>query len=348
MLAGAAHRRPTRGERLTSAVAAGGAHQQNLADDVFLESLNASLEQAELEGYVDLEERYPTVHVLGVPRSGTTLALQLLAAHTDVAYIDHVAAAFWRAPVTGLRLSESLRRHVPRRSTYESDFGRTPALTEPHEFSRLWARLLGTKFGVEGLAQPASSDGVDWTFFKRVMTNMCDAAGRPMVFKSFHAIWHLPALCRALSKTILVVVKRDPLAVAQSLVKMREQLYGSRDAWASAKPREYEWLKDADYATQIAGQIHYVNCAIQAGVRAVSPDAVVEISYSALCRDPGSFLEGVVQSVATHGYALRVYDVPPPFTESEDRQDPATVRALGDALTRFEAKSREAAPTGSA
>src|ERR1700756_2208637 len=99
--------------------------RQILEDNAFLESLNVLLEEHELQGYRDLEERYPTIHVLGLPRSGTTLALQLLVAHTDVSYVDHVAAAFWRAPATGLRLSESLRRHTRRPASYQSDFGRT-------------------------------------------------------------------------------------------------------------------------------------------------------------------------------------------------------------------------------
>jgi hypothetical protein len=317
----------------------------NHADEAFLECLNAQLERAEIEHYSDLAEEYPTIHVLGVPRSGTTLALQLLAAHTDVGYIDHVAAAFWRAPVAGLRLSENLRRHLPRESTYRSDFGRTRTLTEPHEFSRLWARLLGTEFGVESLAQPASSDGVDWVFFKRVVTNMCDAVQHPIAFKSFHAIWHLPVLCQTLPKAILVVVKRDPLAVAQSLVSMRERLYGSREVWASAKPREYAWLKDTDYATQIAGQIHYINRAIEAGLRTVGSGAAIEVSYESLCRDPGTFLEMVTERVSAHGSSLRTFEVQHRFSLSEGNQDKATRQALRAALQRFDERRDENATT---
>jgi hypothetical protein len=310
-------------------------YQKDPADDAFLELLNRRLEQTELDAYRDLEEEYPTIQVLGVPRSGTTLALQLIATHTDVGYIDHVAAAFWRAPVTGLRLSAALRRQVPRMSTYRSDFGRTPSLAEPHEFSYLWARLLGTDFGLDSLAEPSPAKSVDWAFFKRVMTNMCDAIQRPIVFKSFHAIWHLRPLCKTLRKTVVVVVRRDPIAVAQSLVRMRERLYGSREVWASVKPREYEWLKNADYATQIAGQIHYVNHAIEEGIRYADPDAIIEVSYQDLCRDPTTFLERVVQRVAARGFRPQIFDPPASFSESAGRQDQETVVALENALRHF-------------
>src|SRR5579875_63135 len=313
------------------------AYEKNPHDDAFLESLNRRLEPDELARYRELEERYPTVHILGVPRSGTTLALQLLAAHTDIGFIDHVAAAFWRAPVTGLRLSAALRRQLPRGSQYRSDFGRTPSLSEPHEFSYLWARLLGTEFGLESLAEPTEPATVDWAFFRRVITNMCDAIERPIAFKSFHAIWHLPALCRTLSRTVVILVRRDPLQVAQSLVRMRERLYGSREAWASIKPREYEWLREADYATQIAGQIHYVTRAIERGIRHLKPEALVEVSYPDLCRAPDAFLERVLDAVARQGFQLQVLDSPPSFAASGERQDPDTVAALEAALARFAA-----------
>jgi len=307
-----------------------------LDDNAFLESLNRLLEQHEVDAYRDLEEEHPTIHVLGVPRSGTTLALQLLVAHTDVAYIDHVSAAFWCAPATGLRLSETLRRNAQRPSSYRSDFGRTGDLAEPHEFSYFWARLLGTPFGLESLAQPPGESDVDWQFFRRVVTNMCDVAGRPIVFKSFHAIWHLAELVRTLPRTVVVLVRREPLAVAQSLLKMREQLYGAREQWASIKPREYSWLKDEHYATQIAGQISYVSRAIADGVRHVDAGSLVEVGYEDLCADPAGFVSRVADAVAGRGGRVAQVGSPRPFEPSCDEHDADTVKALREALARFE------------
>ena len=166
-------------------------------DEAFLEWLNGLLAGPEADGYEELEERHPTVHVLGLPRSGTTLALQLIAAHTDIAYVDHVAAAFPRAPMVGLRLAQKLRRGLPRTSSYASDFGRTASLTEPHEFTYFWSRLLDLPYGLDGLAQPEPGHQVDWDRARRVLTNMCAAVDGPLAFKSFHVIWQLEAFCRA-------------------------------------------------------------------------------------------------------------------------------------------------------
>ena len=256
-------------------------------DEAFLEWLNGLLAGPEAHGYEDLEERHPTVHVLGLPRSGTTLALQLIAAHTDIAYVDHVAAAFPGAPMIGLRLAQKLRRGLPRASFYASDFGRTASLSEPHEFTYFWSRLLDLPYGLDGLAQPEPGHQVDWDRARRVLTNMCAAVDGPLAFKSFHVIWQLEAFCRVLPRTVVVRIRRDRLQVAQSLLRMRESLYGSRDAWASIRPLQYAWLKDEDWATQIAGQIVYTSRALQAGIRSVAPAGLVEIDYDVICRDAG-------------------------------------------------------------
>jgi hypothetical protein len=302
----------------------------------FLASLNAMLADHELAQYRDLDERHPVIHVLGLPRSGTTLALQLIAAHTDVAYIDHVAAAFWRAPTIGLRLSSDLQRQLPRTSSYESNHGRTATLTEPHEFSYLWSSLFGLEFGLESLVQPDPDHVIDWANVKRVITNMCAVVERPLAFKSFHVIWHLQRLCETLPRTVVVLIRREPLTVAQSLVRMRESLYGSREAWASVRPREYAQLKDEHYATQIAGQIFHVNRVLAEGCRFVPAQGLVEVTYDELCRSPRSFVDRVAEAVSLQGGEVRVTSPPPAsFPRRDEQLDPGTVEELRAALERF-------------
>jgi Sulfotransferase family len=305
-------------------------------DEAFLEWLNGLLAGPEAEGYQDLEERHPTVHVLGLPRSGTTLALQLIAAHTTIDYVDHVAAAFPQAPTVGLRLAQKLRRGLPRTSSYASDFGRTASLSEPHEFTYFWSQLLDLPYGLDGLAQPAPGHHFDWDRVRRVLTNLCAAVDGPLAFKSFHVIWQLEAFCRALPRTVVVRIRRDRLQVAQSLLRMRESLYDSRDAWASIRPREYAWLKDEDWATQIAGQIVYTSRALDAGTRFVVPGALVEIDYDLMCREPGTFLDAVAAAVSAQGGEATVIDRPSgPFAVSGGTRDSQDVTRLSEALERM-------------
>jgi hypothetical protein len=314
------------------------AYRKHDDDERFLDELNDRLSGFEIEAYADLEETTPTVHVLGMPRSGTTLANQLIAAHTTIAYVDHIAAAFPRAPVTGLRLSEKLRRGLDVGSSFQSDYGRTGSLTEPHEFTYFFSELFNLPTGVDGLAEPSLSHAVDWPRVRRILTNLCAAAHGPLVFKSFHVVWQLAALCAELPRTVVVCVERDELEVALSLLRMRETLYGSREAWASIKPKEWENLQASeDWAGQIAGQIGYTTRALERGLQAVAPGGLVRIGYAELCADPGAFLDRVLAAVtAQGGQAERVGEPPELSVSARPQADSDEARRLRAALQEFE------------
>ena len=315
------------------------AYRKHGDDERFLEELNDRLAGFEVESYADLEETTPTVHVLGLPRSGTTLANQLIAAHTTIAYVDHIAAAFPRAPVTGLRLSQKLRRGLEVGSSFQSDYGRTSALTEPHEFTYFFSDLFGLPTGVDGLAQPGRDHVVDWPRVRRILTNLCAAAGGPLVFKSFHVVWQLAALCEALPRTVIVCIDRDELEVALSLLRMRETLYGTREAWASIKPRQWVALqRDCDWAGQIAGQIVFTMRALQQGLEAVAPAGLVRIGYREMCADPAGFLDRVIAAVrAQGGDAERVGEPPVLSVSGRPQPDSDNARRLRDALDALRA-----------
>lgn len=57
-------------------------------EENFLEDFNNHLLPFEMDRDQDIECLYPTIHVIGVPRSGTTLLTQLIATHINVSYIN--------------------------------------------------------------------------------------------------------------------------------------------------------------------------------------------------------------------------------------------------------------------
>ena len=82
--------------------------RKDAGEEFFLDDLNQRLAAAHDQELVERPELFPTLHVVGPPRSGTTLLMQLLAAHLEVGYINNLIAAFWRAPLYGIRLSKKL------------------------------------------------------------------------------------------------------------------------------------------------------------------------------------------------------------------------------------------------
>ena len=68
-------------------------YRKDPTEESFLARLNATLAGFEDEGYRDLPEELPTLHVIGAPRSGTTLLHQVVAGGLDVASVTNLVAA---------------------------------------------------------------------------------------------------------------------------------------------------------------------------------------------------------------------------------------------------------------
>jgi hypothetical protein len=266
------------------------AFRKDPEEERFLTELNDALQSLEEARYRDLPERYATLHVIGVPRTGTTLATQLVAAHLDVGYINRLIAAFWKAPTAGIRLSRKL---LPdgRPRAFASTFGLTSNVQEPHEFGYFWRWLLGYE-DLSDLGEE-HAETIDWSRVGRVLINMTWAFQRPIVFKSFWLGMHIRQIQSLLPRTCFLRIRRDPLETALSLLRMREELLGSAGAWASMKPREYAWLRHESIPVQLAGQVLYLERMLDGQVASVDGRNVVESSYEMLCEDPNRVIEQI-------------------------------------------------------
>jgi LPS sulfotransferase NodH len=273
-------------------------YKKDPEDEKFLEKFNNILAPHQEEDYQELEEVYPTLHVIGAPRSGTTLLMQLIASHLKIGYINNLIATFWKAPVYGIRLSKKL---IPPgvNSSYHSDFGRTRGIHEPHEFGYFWSYLLGYKEH----AEPDSEfdKKIDWHRVKKVFTNMTHAYGCPIAFKSFLLGWHIKKMQDILPKTCFVWIRRDPLQNAADIIKMRKQFLGSVEEWASLKPKEYSWLKNNPYWKQVVGQVYYLDRAIDNQVQEVKGHNVIEVDYEELCNYPDNVLNKIIEVLEFNG-----------------------------------------------
>lgn len=283
-------------------------YKKNLEEEHFLERLNNILAPFEEESYRKMEERLPTLHVIGAPRSGTTLLLQLLCSHLNIGCINNLVAAFWKAPTFGIRLSKKLLPFgVP--SSYQSDFARTKGITEPHEFGYFWSRLLGyPELAYQG---EDFENSINWDRVRLVLTNMTMVYGCPIAFKSFWMAWHIKKMQETLPKTCFVFIRRNPVDNALSLLYLRRKFLGSVEKWASMKPAEYRILKERPYWDQVVGQVFYIEKSIYEGIQQINGQNVVELTYEALCHNPKVEMSRIVQLLNDNGGNLDFLSEPP-------------------------------------
>ena len=117
------------------------AYQKDAVAEARLKDLNAWLAPVS----VAARETYssgtrPVLFVLGLPRSGTTLVAQALAATGALTYPSNFLARFWEAPVVGLRIQQALGIGEQGERDFTSDYGVTGGWSDPHEFAYFWER----------------------------------------------------------------------------------------------------------------------------------------------------------------------------------------------------------------
>lgn len=258
-----------------------------------LSSMNEKLYGAQNQIMIKpIKESYPTIHVLGAPRSGTTLATQLISSFLDVGYINNLIAAFWKAPLYGIELSKKLLND-DFTSNFTSDYGRTNTINEPHEFGYFWNHHL--KYDSLQQQNPSHENKIDWQELSLLIKNMTYSFEKPLLFKSFLLGFHAHKFYTYLPQTKYIYIKRNLLDNVISILNLRKNLNGDINIWGSIKPLQYNTLKDMTVYEQIVGQILCIEHAYLNQLSHIPKTNKSIINYEDLCDAPKEFLNKLTQ-----------------------------------------------------
>lgn len=251
----------------------------------------------------------PNIVVCGLPRSGTTLAYQLLVHGLEVGYVNNVAARFWTNPALGLLISREagIASHMLQ---FESHYGKSFGPAGPHEFPKFWRHWQGIESAEDFLDFDSAGGKGDWNGLTVEIARMQHIAKNPMVFKNMFVFNHLQEFLDEIPRTFIIYVERNSLDTAVSLLRAREAYYHDRDMWWSMRPPEFPLLAKLPWAAQIAGQVHYLKRLHHRLFRSVARDRVLQVRYEDLVTSPAFFVEAVSAAVES------AFGLPLPVSEA--------------------------------
>ncbi len=254
-----------------------------------LRGLGPGATRAEAAVFGDAPPALPPLFILGLPRGGTTLALQVVCHCLAVSYVPEVSSYFPPFPAFAAWLAA--RRRAPYRSTFESTYGKSPQWYAPSEglFWNLWLerdRVYEDRSDIDTVAERAIVGTVGR--IERI------GAG-PFVNKNLRNNNRVGLLASLFPSARFLVVVRDPTRVARSLLKGRSDMAGGVDQWFSIKPRNFERLAQEPPAAQVAGQIVGLLEDLARDSQAVGGDRFALVSYETLCRDPNGFIDHLIE-----------------------------------------------------
>jgi hypothetical protein len=252
--------------------------------------------------------KHPPVFILGAPRCGSTLLYQLMLDYFDFGYISNIHCKFHGAPSIAERVFRPSRRRRP--SSFQSDHGRVSGWSSPSECGDYWYRFFPRSPQYATLKSVSPDCVPD---LRRSMRAIGSAMQKPVIFKNLPCSLRLGPITAALPESAFIVVQRDRLETAHSILEARFNLYGNYDDWFSVEPPEYESLKRGPVHEQVAVQVQSIHRLIEEA-RGGSPECFFDVEYEDICRDTHGALEKCRVFLEGHGIApARTGQVPPTF-----------------------------------
>ncbi|MBW2094963.1 MAG: sulfotransferase, partial [Deltaproteobacteria bacterium] len=303
---------PEEGERI-------GAFRKDEEEELFLNALNNHLILFEKE-IVKVAEapEYPVTFIVGVPRCGSTLLMQLAVSTYELGYPSNLMARFFKAPAVGAWLQRLIiRQRDGKRVGYESTFGVTSSPEEPHEFGYFWTSFF--KPELTHWFEPEVLKKVDKKNLLKELAAIESILKHPLIFKSVNLDFLIEYLLNGLPLAFFIYLNRDPYFLAESIYLARIARYGDPKTWWSLRPKHYVLLKTLDHYHQVAGQVWAVKAELERQLKKVPEDQKIVYAYRDLCQDPGKVLEAYAGKMKALGSSLKRLSDPPLRLECRDK-----------------------------
>ncbi|MGC9451542.1 MAG: sulfotransferase [Oceanipulchritudo sp.] len=273
------------------------------------------------------------IFILGAPRCGSTLVYQTITSSLKIGFPSNRHNRFYGAPGFAERCLLKPCEQEP--SRYQSNFGRTNEPWEPSEFTNWWYRFFRRSpphCGFEDV-NPRKMRA-----FRRSLLHMTAAFEKPVLFKNLYTSVRLEPVVETIPEALFVVVRRDEIRNAHSLLEARKTSFGNYLQWFSLPPPEINSLLQRPPEQQVVLQIRAIYREIERSlVHSGHPrDRTMEVDYDEFCHNPALGICRFQQFVEKHGYCLEETGHKPP----EQFSTSGGVRIDGDLFSRLQAFSR--------
>ena len=265
--------------------------------DRFLSAFNTYLKDFNVP--IPPKPSYPLIFILGMSRSGTTLLYQTLVKHLRLGYPNNLIARFWSNPCVGIFLSRSiLGSH--KSISFQSSFGNTPTITDPHEFGHFWKHWFDFRSDSADVLSAEQLSRIDWAGLARVLRDMTRCFGLPVLFKQLALSFQAHRLSIELPESRFIYIYRPSYEIASSILKTRRERHGSDAFWFGLKPPKWQRLLDLPPLEQIRKQVDVCTGLIREQIETIKADQLYTIDFNDLKKHPMSSVQKVKAKFRLH------------------------------------------------
>ncbi|MGI9429522.1 MAG: sulfotransferase family protein [Bythopirellula sp.] len=261
-------------------------------------------EQQRLASASEAGPAHPLVLIVGPPRSGSTLLFQALARYADVSYLTNLTSMFRRSPITSASWFHDFapRRKQSMSKSLQNYYGQTPGLAAPNDGFDVWNRWLGD----DRYQTPASLEPKLIAEMQQFFAAWTGEFDKPFLNKNNRNSICLGLLADTLPQATFVVIRREPVFLAQSLIEARLNVQGDKaQPWGLASRRTHAENNHATgYVDDVCDQLLEIERRLQSQLSRIPGDRYLELSYEGFCANPRATL----QQIGRHVPALQLQE----------------------------------------
>lgn len=231
--------------------------------------------------------RYPPIFFLGAPRSGSTLAVQVITDVLDVGYISNRHCQWFGAPALAERLFQPTKHR--QRSDFKSQHGRANGSYAPAECGEWWYRFFRRNPSYVTLKEVSPNR---MRKFRQSVAALTNAFDRPILFKNLYASLRIQPIAYYLPESLFIVIHRNEIDNGHSILEARYQRFQDYTRWFSVEPPDVERLKKLPAHQQVIEQIRSTQQSINSDLTKAGIDDArrFDLVYEDFCDNPGKTL----------------------------------------------------------
>lgn len=262
-------------------------------------------------GHAPARTKSTVVFLVGPPRSGSTLIMQVLCDAFKVGYISNQHCKWFGAPTAAERVFRPLAEKSP--SDYASNHGRTTGQHAPSECGAWWYRFFQRDPAYVKLKDVSRRKMVA---FRRSLEGLGKAVGRPLLFKNLYVGLRLEPISYYVPNALFVAIDRNWVDNGQSILRGRYDALGDYGQWWSVPPPDVDQLAKLKPVQQVVGQVQAIHTLINRDIERLGlEDRTFRVRYEEFCEDVHGTLAAFEAFMASHGVELeRRFDVPTHFS----------------------------------
>jgi len=215
------------------------------------------------------------IFILGNQRSGTTFLYQMLCAHFKVGFINNFMAKFPDNPSRGIEIGKGMGLFT-REISFESKYGNTPLLSDPHEFGWFWRRF----FNLDAPMADSAINDVPWRELNEILKAMqVDFDGMPLVFKCAGMGFHASDVARAIPGSRFLYIHRRMQDVVEGTLEVMDAEGKWHYGFKPPLPDETANYKVQD---RVRAQVRATHHLMEQQVSRIPHDLISRIEYERL------------------------------------------------------------------